>query len=287
MRLPVTIVSGYLGAGKTTLINRLLSEEHGLRILVIVNDFGAINIDAALIEETGETTIELSNGCICCSIEADLFTALNAALDRNPRPDHVIIETSGIADPAAVASAILTEREMSYGGIVTLIDAVNGPGLLSDPEMVPQLLQQIKSADLNLITKSDGPAEDLFARLKELRARNVMDAKGFPLSSLLFDITPLPLGQQPKAHTAYTRWHHESDRVLSRAALGDKLNGRPAGLYRLKGFIQTDAGGYEVHIVGQHVEAKRAPCEGTSLVGLGLSSRISAQEIEAWWQSTG
>ncbi|MEY8840033.1 GTP-binding protein, partial [Cribrihabitans sp. XS_ASV171] len=130
MRLPLTVVSGYLGAGKTTLINRLLAEDHGLRLLVMVNDFGAINIDAALIAAQGDDTIALTNGCVCCTMGADLFMALGDALDRRPRPDHLVIEASGIADPAAIANAAKAEPELSYAGIVTLVDGENGATLL-------------------------------------------------------------------------------------------------------------------------------------------------------------
>ena len=143
MRLPLTILSGYLGAGKTTLINRLLAEDHGLNLMVIVNDFGSVNIDAALIAEATDQTIALTNGCVCCSMEADLFMALNAALDRDPRPDHLIVEASGIADPAAIAAAAIAEPEIGYGGILTLVDALNIDAQLADPELAPQITQQI------------------------------------------------------------------------------------------------------------------------------------------------
>ena len=132
MRLPLTILSGYLGAGKTTLVNRLLRADHGLRLRVIVNDFGAINLDAAAIDSRSGQAIALTNGCICCSMQGDLFGALNAALDNDPRPDHILIEASGIADPAAIAAAALVERDIGYGGIVTLVDALNLPSLLED-----------------------------------------------------------------------------------------------------------------------------------------------------------
>ena len=102
-RLPLTVLGGYLGAGKTTLLNRLLSEDHGQRILVMVNDFGAINIDASLIAAASSDTLTLSNGCVCCTMGADLFMAMGDALDRRPRPDHLVIEASGVADPAKIA----------------------------------------------------------------------------------------------------------------------------------------------------------------------------------------
>lgn len=283
--LPLTIISGYLGAGKTTLINRLLAEDHGMNLMVIVNDFGAINIDAALIEQADEDMIALTNGCICCTMDADLFMALNAALDRHPRPDYLIVESSGVADPAAIAAAAISEREIGYGGIITLVDALNAPSLLADPIVAPQVEQQIKAADMVLITKSENQDPALFDQLTSLGARNPAPLDDRPLAPLLFDLVPLPRSHAPAPHPAYTRWQHDSDQSVDRATMGEKLASRPEGMYRLKGFIKTDDGGYAVHVVGQYVEARRAQTDRTTLVGLGPADRISSEDIENWWAS--
>ncbi|MDP5350234.1 MAG: GTP-binding protein, partial [Paracoccaceae bacterium] len=124
-RLPLTVIGGYLGAGKTTLINRLLREDHGQRVLVMVNDFGAINIDADLLVSADGDTMTLTNGCVCCTMGADLFMAMGDALDRRPRPDHLVIEASGIADPARIATAARAEPDMAYGGIAVVVDAMH------------------------------------------------------------------------------------------------------------------------------------------------------------------
>ena len=283
--LPLTILSGDLGAGKTTLINRLLGDDHGLRLMVIVNDFGAINIDAALIGDHTENMIELSNGCGCCTISQDLYAAFNAALDRQPRPDHLIVEASGIADPAAIAQAALVEREVGYGGIITLVDGENGLARLSDPNTGPALRQQIASADLILVTKTDTPAPALAEELNALSPRPHRALADLPLSELLFDLTPAPKAKSTAPHPAYTAWSHESDLCLSRAALGTLLETRPQALYRLKGFVLTDDGAYALQIVGQHVQARRAQAPRTQLVALGLADQISKHAIAAWWQS--
>ena len=104
-----------------------------------------------------------------------------------------------------------------------------------------------------------------------------------PISQLLFDVVPLPGRGGPAAHPAFTTWQHRSADPVDRRALGDKLAERPAGLYRMKGFVLTSGGGYELHVVGAHVEAKRCAAEETQLVALGLADRISRDEIEAWW----
>jgi len=96
-RIPLSVIGGYLGAGKTTLINTLLAQNHGVRLAVLVNDFGAINIDAALLHSASEDTISLTNGCVCCTMSGDLFFTIGDLLDRSPRPDHILIEASGTA----------------------------------------------------------------------------------------------------------------------------------------------------------------------------------------------
>ncbi len=283
--LPLTVISGYLGAGKTTLINRLLAEDHGMRLMVMVNDFGAINIDQALIKTRGDDTIALTNGCVCCTMGADLFMALGEVLDRPDRPDHLIIEASGIADPAAIASTAIAEPELSYAGIITLVDARNIAGLLDDALIAPQVTQQITSADLLLLTKTDGADTALAERLASIGARKPKILDDTPLAPLLFDVVPLPRSRAAAAHPAYASWQHDSDRVLDRRAMGEKLANRPDGLYRLKGFILTNDGGYEVHVVGQYVKASRARTERTTLVALGPADRISRDDIETWWRA--
>jgi G3E family GTPase len=282
-RLPVTIISGYLGAGKTTLINRLLAEDHGLKLAVIVNDFGAVNIDDALIQDTDGGKIALTNGCVCCTMGDDLATALQEVLHRPEHPDHVVIEASGISDPVAIANSVLNENGLSYGGIVTLVDAGNAETLLSDPLVAPQAEQQIRAADLVIATKCDALSDALGETLKSAGARTPTVLNGSPVAELLFDVVPLPKGRAVAAHPAYTTWQHRSSTALDRRALGDKLADRPAGLYRMKGFVLTTGGAYELHLVGRHVEAKRCEAEETVLVGLGPADRISRDEIEAWW----
>ena len=216
-------------------------------------------------------------------MDTDLFMALNQVLDSPDRPDHLIIEASGIADPVAIAQALRGEPELGYAGIVTLVDGQNIDALLDDPLVAPQVTQQITGADLVLLTKTTELDTGLAVQLQSIGARPPMLAGAAPLSDLLFDLVPLPRGATPAAHPAYAAWQHDSDRVLDRRALGEKLENRPAGLYRLKGFVLTGDGAYEIHCVGRFLEARRTRADRTTLVGLGPADRISPDEIEAWW----
>jgi Ni2+-binding GTPase involved in maturation of urease and hydrogenase len=286
-QLPLTVVCGYLGAGKTTLINQLLAERHGLNLMVMVNDFGAINIDQALISKQDKNVIALTNGCVCCTMGADLFMALGDALDRRPRPDHLIIEASGIADPMAIANSAIAEPDLSYAGVITLVDGESIGDLLSDPLISPQVTQQISASDLTLLTK----APDLTPE-----ARKLFLDKGLQLpislgsrsvSNLLLGVVPKPKRTNGSAHAIYTAWHHTSEEITDYAALERKLACRPQHLFRLKGFVKTNSGACEVQIVGKKADLTIVDyLGGTSLVGLGLSERIIAEEIERWWRET-
>ena len=118
----IAVMSRKGGAGKTTLINQILREPQGKRFLVMVNDFGAINVDASLLVSADEDTIQLSNGCVCCTMGANLFLAIGDLLDGDMRPDHIVIEASGIADPAKIANVAVAEPDLVYQGIITVVD---------------------------------------------------------------------------------------------------------------------------------------------------------------------
>jgi G3E family GTPase len=165
---PVTVLTGFLGAGKTTLLNHILSNTEGRRMAVLVNDFGAINIDARLVVSVEDDRIALSNGCICCTIRDDLVTALLKLLQQSPAPEHVVIEASGVSEPMGIAETLFQpelERVLRVDAMVAVCDAANYAQLgFDDGEMV---LRQAAVADIVLLNKVDiAPA----AELAQLRA---------------------------------------------------------------------------------------------------------------------
>ena len=281
--LPLTVIGGYLGAGKTTLINRLLSEKHGLRILVLVNDFGAINIDAKLLVSASEDTIELANGCVCCTMGADLFMAVGDALDRRPRPDHLIIEASGIADPARIARVASAEPELTYAGIVTVVDGDRFLKLLADPQISSQIEGQIKCADILAISKLSTPAilNETLVRLNP--QANQISTEALEISAILMAQFELQLRESP-VHAAYHRWSHSSECEFDTSHLASALRARPAALYRVKGRLRgIQNSGVLVQVVGNDIRLTEIEQpERSEMIGIGLAQTLSLAECDVW-----
>ncbi|MEZ5738859.1 MAG: GTP-binding protein [Burkholderiaceae bacterium] len=154
-RLPVTVIGGYLGAGKTTLVNGLLRQADGRRLAVLVNDFGELSIDADLIRSGSDTVLQLAGGCVCCSIGSDLIGALTSVREVIADPDHVIVEASGVALPATVAATVTLAPGMRRNGVVVMLDASRLDSLLNDRYLADTVQRQIASADLLLQSHAD------------------------------------------------------------------------------------------------------------------------------------
>jgi G3E family GTPase len=153
-RIPVTVLTGYLGAGKTTLLNRILSEQHGRRYAVIVNEFGELGIDNDLVVGADEEVFEMNNGCICCTVRGDLIRIIAGLMKRRKGFDGIIIETTGLADPAPVAQTFFVDADVrertQLDAVVTVVDALNLPARLADSH---EAADQIAFADVILLNK--------------------------------------------------------------------------------------------------------------------------------------
>lgn len=183
-RVPVTVITGFLGSGKTTLVNRILTENHGRRIAVIENEFGEVGIDDALVLDAEEEIFEMNNGCICCTVRGDLIRILGALMRRRDKFDQILIETTGLADPAPVAQTFFVDDEirdrLRLDAIVTVVDAAHVLDHLDEikPEGVEnESVEQVAFADRMLLNKTDLVSEEQLATV-ETRLRSINRGAG-------------------------------------------------------------------------------------------------------------
>jgi G3E family GTPase len=155
-KIPVTVLTGYLGAGKTTLLNRILTEDHGKKFAVIVNEFGEIGIDNDLVVGADEEVFEMNNGCICCTVRGDLIRIIDGLMKRKGKFDAIIVETTGLADPAPVAQTFFMDQEVGerakLDAVVTVVDAKWVRDRLKD---APEAKNQVAFADVLILNKTD------------------------------------------------------------------------------------------------------------------------------------
>jgi G3E family GTPase len=230
-KIPVTVLTGYLGAGKTTLLNRILSEPHGKKYAVIVNEFGEIGIDNDLVVGADEEVFEMNNGCICCTVRGDLVRILDGLMRRKGKFDAIIVETTGLADPAPVAQTFFIDenvgRRTKLDAVVTVADAKWLNDRLKD---APEAKNQIAFADVILINKTDLVSPEQLSEVEaRIRAINpyakvhkteraqialseVLGRNAFDLDRIL-DIEPefLESGGQDRDHHDHDHHHHDHD----------------------------------------------------------------------------
>ena len=288
------MIGGFLGAGKTTLLLHWLQHSAGRRIAVLVNDFGAVNIDAALVAQTGADTIALSNGCVCCAIGDDLSVALGRVLDAPVPFDAIVIEASGVSDPWRIAQVALVDRQLALAGVIMLVDAAGLPAHLADPLLADSLTRPLAHADLVLLNHADRCSA---ATLASAQAWVAQHAAAVPLLATVQARLPAGLAavwlggetalhrprggglastlQASARHTThrsaaqhakqFDSWCVQPTALFKPERLRAWLQALPPGVLRLKGVLPgpsstagaTEPAWFELHYAGRHGQVRQ------------------------------
>ncbi len=298
MTIPVTIIGGFLGAGKTTLVNHLLRNANGLRIAVLVNDFGALPIDRDLIVggEEGGDTLEISGGCVCCSYGSDLMEALLDLPRRRPGLDRVLIETSGVALPGMVANSVGLLEAYAPGSIVVLADAETVRRQAADAYLGDTITRQLAAADLVILNRCDliaAGARDETIRWLEAQApgaRVILAERSIVPAELVLGLrdgdrasaelrTPGGIAASVLYESVALTLHRPVD--IDR--LASALTAPESGVLRAKGCLRDTTGRLvTLQIVGRRPEVIDAPAGATpgTLVIIGLRNKLDRAAID-------
>ncbi len=314
--VPYTVLGGYLGAGKTTLLNRLLHDNQGLRVALLINDFGAINIDAELIESETDQQINLTNGCVCCGLSDGFDEAIANLLASTTLPEHIVVEASGVADVHSLAQYGNTPG-LALDAVVVVADALTVRQKANDKYVAQTVRRQLAAADLLLLNKVDLVSAE---QLESLRAWLTPLCNSAPIIPTEFCVLPeaLLLGErhtrelkkvevkkpmqappiaqhsvveQEHNHAeTYSTWHYQTDDLVERASIERFLQALPKSVIRGKGFFATldsTQGHTEIiewHQVGKQqrlTAVQKEAQQKTTLVAIGLAQELNATELNA------
>jgi G3E family GTPase len=310
----LTVLTGFLGSGKTTLLNRILNGGHGLRVAVLVNDFGSINIDAELVVGVESNVISLANGCICCTIREDLAATVLETIDRAEQPEYILLEASGVAEPSGIwltFSADCFRDRIRMDSIMCVVDA---EAVFAIPELMELKIRQMAFADMIILNKVDLVDRDQVDRIKDwLDSRfhryRLVEARhcDVPLEVLL-SVGRFDPGHIERAHYTdpacchklsehdhsddFRTWSYETDQPLSLEALRETARKLPATVYRAKGVIHSSDAPTRravLQVVGKRVDLSlqdewggRAP--RTQIVVIGAAGGIDGAFLRDQFQ---
>jgi G3E family GTPase len=299
-RVPATIVTGFLGSGKTTLINHLLSHGGLGRVAALVNDFGAIDIDAALVSKVADEVIQLSNGCICCTINGDLYAAVRRVLALTPPIDRIVIETTGLADPLPVGLTLLQTDLKTHCLLEAMVTVVDCANFALDLFAADAAMAQIVHADIVILNKNDLVDEDAVASLERRisvinpRARQIRAAFGRVPTAAILSVPEEPtIASQRDRRHAHAHDHILADGFAAHAvSISEPISavqfqawlneGFPKAVFRAKGIIRFDrpVGWFLFQLCGGR--ASFEPFAGTPVDGgiVFIGRNIDARELE-------
>lgn len=266
--LPVTIIGGYLGSGKTTMVNHLLRHADGLRLAVLVNEFGQLPIDEDLIEAQDDDIISIAGGCVCCSFGSDLTAALIDLAKLDPAPDHLLIESSGVALPGAIVGTVSLLNEYRVDGVVILADAETVRTQASSKYMSDTVLRQISDANIVVLNKTDLVDAAQIETLREWLHEQNSGARIIEASHSVvhpsavmgsFLVKPGPSEHHHNMQNLQTETLIPEGRVDT-DALARELAEDTAGLIRAKGFATSRSGQKMlIQVVGNRWQTSEAP----------------------------
>ncbi|MBN9491355.1 MAG: GTP-binding protein [Alphaproteobacteria bacterium] len=258
--IPFTVIGGFLGAGKTTLLNRLLAGAEGRRLAVLVNDFGALDIDGELVAKHGGDTIALSNGCLCCTIGDSLVATLLALLERSDEFDHIVVEASGVADPGRIADLATLEARLHRDGVIVVVDADDVQRRAADRRVGDTVLRQLKAADLLVLNKIDLADDPSVVRtwLDGQSMAPVLEARHADVTlALVFGLDQHGVSQSDGNPKPFRSWSYSWPDPVDRSALLAMLDEVPSHVLRAKGIVRfADSADRRsiVHMVGRRVD---------------------------------